>query len=83
MDSVNSNFIYLDYNATTPVDERVLNEMLPFFSTEYANPSGSHLFSLTIQDAMDQASEDIADKLGTQPKISFSLRGPQNQLIWS
>lgn len=68
MDSINSNFIYLDYNATTPVDERVLNEMLPFFSTGYANPSGSHLFSLTIQDAMDQASEDIADKLGTQPK---------------
>lgn len=68
MDSINSNFIYLDYNATTPVDERVLNEMLPFFRTEYANPSGAHLFSLTIQDAMDQASEDIADKLGTQPK---------------
>ncbi|WP_448138921.1 cysteine desulfurase family protein [Sphingobacterium siyangense] len=68
MDSINSNFIYLDYNATTPVDERVLNEMLPFFRTEYANPSGAHLFSLTIQDAMDQASEDIADRLGMQPK---------------
>ncbi|GAA0886310.1 IscS subfamily cysteine desulfurase [Sphingobacterium siyangense subsp. cladoniae] len=68
MDSINSNFIYLDYNATTPVDERVLNEMLPFFRTEYANPSGAHLFSLTIQDAMDQASEDIADRLGMQSK---------------
>lgn len=68
MDSINSNFIYLDYNATTPVDERVLNEMLPFFRTEYANSSGAHLFSLTIQDAMDQASEDIADRLGTEAK---------------
>lgn len=68
MDSINSNFIYLDYNSTTPVDERVLNEMLPYFSANYANPSGSHLFSLTAQDAVEQAGEAIATEIGTQSK---------------
>ncbi|OOG19195.1 IscS subfamily cysteine desulfurase [Sphingobacterium sp. CZ-UAM] len=65
MDNSNSNFIYLDYNATTPVDERVLHEMLPFFGSSYANPSGAHLFSLTVQDAVDQATAEIAYTLGT------------------
>ena len=68
MDSINSNFIYLDYNSTTPIDERVLNEMLPYFSTNYANPNGSHLFSLTVQDVLEQASEGIAIGVGTQSK---------------
>jgi len=57
---MDSNFIYLDYNATTPVDERVLAEMLPFFSTYYANPAGLHLLSLTMQDTIEQATEEIA-----------------------
>ncbi|MFU1859718.1 cysteine desulfurase family protein [Sphingobacterium sp. NGMCC 1.201703] len=65
MDNSNSNFIYLDYNATTPVDERVLQEMLPFFGSSYANPSGAHLFSLTVQDAVEQATAEIAYALGT------------------
>ncbi|WP_293898388.1 cysteine desulfurase family protein [Sphingobacterium sp. UBA5670] len=66
MDSIHQNFIYLDYNSTTPIDDRVLNEMLPYFSANYANPSGSHLFSLTVQDAVEQASEGIAIGMGTQ-----------------
>lgn len=63
---MDSNFIYLDYNATTPVDERVLETMLPFFSQSYANPSGSHLQSLSIADSVEQYTEDMADLLGTR-----------------
>ncbi|MCS4226291.1 cysteine desulfurase family protein [Sphingobacterium sp. BIGb0165] len=68
MDDTNSNFIYLDYNATTPVDERVLHEMLPFFGISYANPSSTHLFGLTVQDAIEQAMAEIASALGAQTK---------------
>jgi len=68
MDNSNSNFIYLDYNATTPVDERVLHEMLPFFGISYANPSSTHLFGLTVQDAIEQATAEIAIALGTRTK---------------
>ncbi|MEI2272925.1 cysteine desulfurase [Sphingobacterium sp. ML3W] len=88
MDYSNSNFIYLDYNATTPIDERVLHEMLPFFGINYANPSSAHLFGMTVQDTIEQATEEIASALGTQTKniiytsgateaINLAIRGLQ------
>lgn len=56
--------IYLDYNATTPVDSRVLETMLPFLSTSFGNPSSVHAFGANALRAVDSARERIATKLG-------------------
>lgn len=60
-----SNFIYLDYNATTPVDNRVLEVVLPYFNSLHANPDSSHLFGLSVRDAVEEATENLAGLLGT------------------
>lgn len=66
--------IYLDYNATTPVDERVLAEMLPFFSETFGNAaSRSHLFGWNAQEAVENAREQIASLLNaTSKEIIFT-----------
>ena len=56
--------VYLDYNATTPIDSDVLNEMMPFFTTNYANPSSSFSkMSLKAQSAIKVASSRILNCL--------------------
>lgn len=61
--------IYLDYNATTPVDKRVLEKMLPFFSETFGNAaSRSHLFGWTAQEAVDKAREQVADLINVESK---------------
>lgn len=53
--------IYLDNNATTPTDKRVLTDMLPFFTENYANAGSSHLFGLTAKEAVETAQEQVAE----------------------
>jgi cysteine desulfurase len=61
--------IYLDYNATTPVDKRVLEKMLPFFSETFGNSaSRSHLFGWTAQDAVEIARRQVADLINAETK---------------
>ena len=61
--------IYMDAHATTPVDERVLEEMLPHFRNEFGNASSrSHIFGWTAEAAVDKARERIAALIGGQPK---------------
>lgn len=56
--------IYLDYNATTPVDENVLQEMLPYFTTQFGNASSAtHVYGLQARKAVDNAREKIAAHL--------------------
>lgn len=63
------NPIYLDHHATTPVDPRVLEVMLPCFGQEFGNPSsGIHLFGLRAQAQMDHARPQVAGLVGAQPK---------------
>ena len=53
--------IYLDYNATTPVDERVLQEMLPFFTTHFGNAaSKTHAFGWQAEAVVDKARKRVA-----------------------
>ena len=63
-----NDFVYLDYNATTPVDQRVVDEMLPYFNSMYANPGSTHLFGLDVKEAMDDATEKIAELISANPK---------------
>lgn len=63
-----NDFIYLDYNATTPVDQRVVDAMLPYFNSLYANSGSSHLFGLTVKEAIDEAGEQIAELISAIPK---------------
>ncbi len=59
-----SDYLYLDYNATTPVDPRVLETMFPYFNQVYANSGSSHIFGLTVKEAVENASEEVAELIG-------------------
>jgi len=56
--------IYLDYNATTPVDERVMSMILPFFSTRFGNAASAHPYGRTAHQAVENARRRIADHIG-------------------
>ena len=61
--------IYLDYNATTPVDKRVLEKVLPYFTEHFGNAaSRSHLYGWTAQEAVENARQQVADLIGAEAK---------------
>ncbi|MEZ0541961.1 cysteine desulfurase family protein [Fibrella arboris] len=60
--------IYLDYNATTPVDQRVLDVLLPYLTTHFGNAaSRTHVFGLKAEEAVAQARRQVAALLGALP----------------
>jgi cysteine desulfurase len=62
------NCIYLDHHATTPMDERVLEKMRPFFLSQFGNPaSASHPFGWEAQNAVDDARRQIAQVINAHP----------------
>lgn len=59
--------VYLDYNSTTPVDERVLAEMLPFFTEHFGNAaSNTHAAGWYAQGAVEKARKQVADFIGAE-----------------
>ena len=66
--------VYLDYHATTPVDPRVLEAMLPFFTERFGNPhSKQHAFGWDARDATDKARVQVAALLNaTAGEITFT-----------
>ncbi|HMO58439.1 MAG TPA: cysteine desulfurase NifS [Roseiflexaceae bacterium] len=70
--------IYLDHAATTPLDEQVLDAMLPYLRQQYGNPSSIHRIGRAALDALDGARETVATVLGTSPKeIVFTGSGSE------
>src|SRR5918998_4821536 len=61
--------IYLDNNATTPLDERVLEAMLPYLKEKFGNPSSAtHAFGWTAGAAVDLAREELAASINASPE---------------
>jgi len=61
--------LYLDYSATTPVDPRVVEKMIPFLTEHYGNPaSRSHPFGWTSEAAVEEAREQVAALVGADAK---------------
>ena len=60
--------IYLDYNATTPVDTRVLEAMLPYLREQYGNPSSAHVYGRRAHEAVEAARREVAALIGAAPE---------------
>lgn len=76
--------IYLDYNATTPLDPGVIDVMLPFLREHYGNPSSTHVLGKRSHDAVEIAREQCAALLGAKPEeVIFTSGGSEasNQAI--
>ncbi len=71
--------IYLDYNATTPLDERVREEMQPFLTTHFGNPSSIHSAGSMAKAAIDIARERVSSFIGARPsEIVFTSGGSES-----
>lgn len=60
--------IYLDYQSTTPVDKRVLEKMLPYFSEKFANVHSNHFFGEEVKDDVENARHEIAVTINAEDK---------------
>ncbi len=67
--------VYLDNAATTPVDRKVLDAMLPYFSEKYGNPNSMHQKGLEAREAVDNARQKVAELLGADEKEIFFTSG--------
>ena len=71
--------IYLDYAATTPLDQRVLDAMLPYFRETFGNPSSVHRHGQKAEAAVDEARQKVAAVLHCQPEeIIFTSCGSES-----
>lgn len=71
--------IYLDYAATTPVDERVLRAMIPYFNEEFGNPSSVHFYGQQAEAALENARETVASALNCKAdEIIFTSCGTES-----
>ncbi len=70
--------IYLDYNATTPIDPAVVEAMLPYLREHYGNPSSTHTLGKKTHAAVDEARRQCAELLGARPEeIVFTSGGSE------
>jgi cysteine desulfurase len=70
--------VYLDYNATTPVDRSVLAAMMPYFAEKFGNASSIHSSGQGARDAVDAARESVAALVGAKPsEIVFTSGGTE------
>lgn len=71
--------IYLDYAATTPVNERVITAMQPYFDVSFGNPSSIHRFGQEAEGALNKARGSIAKNINAQPsEIIFTSCGSES-----
>jgi cysteine desulfurase len=74
--------IYLDYNATTPVDPLVVDAMLPYLSIYFGNPSSSHAYAQLPRQAIAKARAQLAELLGCAPdEVTFTGCGSESDTL--
>ena len=71
--------IYLDYNATTPIDPRVADAMMPYIREHFGNPSSGHAYGVAAKKAVDRARRQVAALLGCEVyEIVFTSGGSES-----
>ncbi|MDF2892575.1 MAG: cysteine desulfurase NifS [Clostridia bacterium] len=71
--------IYLDYNATTPIDKEVADAMIPYLYGNYGNPSSTHELGVTAKGAVENARKQVAAILNCSPEeIIFTSGGSES-----
>ena len=69
--------VYLDYSATTPVKQEVIDAMVPYFTEVYGNPSSLYSQGLVVREAVLKARKQVADLIGADlNEIFFTDRAP-------
>lgn len=70
--------VYLDYNASTPIDGQVVEKMKPFWEAHYGNPSTTHWAAVSAKRAVEQARSQVASLLGCDPsEVIFTSGGSE------
>ena len=70
--------VYLDHNATTPMDSRVLEAMLPYLTQQYGNASSRHEYGRAARRAIDEARQRVAHAVGAHPtEVVFTSGGSE------
>ncbi|MGH9880850.1 MAG: cysteine desulfurase family protein [Pyrinomonadaceae bacterium] len=67
--------VYLDHSATTPVDPRVVDAMIPFLAGKFGNPSSVHRYGQEARAAVDRARREVAALIGARPNEVVFLSG--------
>lgn len=75
--------IYFDHAATTPVDKRVLEKMLPYFSETFGNPNSQHVFGRNSVKAVDEARDTIAKIINCKPNELYFTSGGTEGDNWA
>lgn len=71
-------YAYFDHNATTAVDDAVLDAMLPYFQKDFGNPSSRHAHGRIARQAVNYAREQVAESVGVQPaQVVFTSGGSE------
>ena len=71
--------IYLDYNATTPIDPAVSDAMIPYLYGNFGNPSSAHRFGLNARQALENSRKQVAEMLKCEPEeIIFTSGGTES-----
>ncbi len=77
------NPIYLDYNATTPIDREVAEAMRPYLDQYFGNPSSAHTYGLQTKKAVEKARRQMADLLHCQPEEIIFTSGGSESNNWA
>ncbi len=75
--------IYFDHAATTPVDEHVLQKMLPYFTDNFGNPNSQHWFGRRSVTAVDEARDTVASLIGAKPSEIYFTSGGTESDNWA